>query len=152
RGAEAERRLVAAVERPGIDEHVAGDPALLAEVEPGPPARVVVSSHGNPHAWTDGERPSGRVVIAAVPREQLIAVLELNREFAVDVARFLLTGAVLDIRTLSGPRQLADDLAFLRTRTEPQECGRLEHIRTPDEADVRIELTPDHETLRLNAV
>ena len=87
----------AAVERAVLDERAAGHPPLLAEREAGAHGAEVVAADRQHDAAGDGKRLGQILVDARVDEAEPIAVLELDAELGVGLARLRPAGHVLEV-------------------------------------------------------
>src|SRR5687767_14329560 len=133
---------MAAVERAVFGGQIARQRPLLAERVAGPSLDEIVAADRNADAG-DVERLWNELVVVDHPQAEAVAVLELDRELAVDIARLQPAGAVFDVIDRSDPGELPDRRDSRRPRAEPELGVAAPHVVAADEPHFGIEIGAD---------
>src|SRR5688572_3113020 len=135
-----------------LQQRIGGEAALAAKVETNAPVRERIATDRNRDRVGDRKRQRQELVLVAVARKELIAVLELDRKLALALPGLQHPLPVLDV----GQSQLVADPADRGQRLGPRaEAGRYgvaDLIVAPQEAELGVEVVAHRQTLELQAV
>src|SRR5205823_4306383 len=106
--------------------------------------------HGDPRS--DGEGTRHELAISFVLGGQMIAVLKIDRELAVEITRLEAPRLIADERRRCIPVKLPNEFDVCRPGAEAKRRVALMHIASSHEADFGIERAADDEAIDLHPV